>query len=287
MPIHNVSNNGAAGNDKNASGRTTFRPPWVKTEPKTTAAAPVAPALRPWSQRQKAALDADATSATAADSKPQMPTLKKTNATPNATVKPKGTIVHQISEDTDSVKNGLKSLLRKTEPSSTPTPTTTTTTTAPTRPNLAASKTLTGNNKAAVVKDEPDNATKMAPGTVDKAGKFVRPVLKKFVRPEPAPIPVKAPPLKPTVMAAPKKIESEESSEEEEDDDEEVDEEEEEEEETEEETETETETESESEEEVVVVPPKKSEFYYTSLYTKQTHRNRLNFVGDTVIDCYF
>lgn len=223
MPIHNVSNNNGA--DK--GGRTTFRPPWVKGDAQT----PSAPLLRPWSQRQKAVDAGDAAVATAKKEVdvPIVPTpavaLKKT---PLSAVKP------TVNEDVEGVKNGLKSLLRKTVE---PTP--------PAEEKRAQlGRTNFGARMASI--DEPA-------GTLEKPGKFVRPVLKKVARPEPAPIPPKAAPLKPVVMAPIKKDES--SSEEESSDEEEEVEEEVEEEET--ETETETETESESEEEKVVVTAKK------------------------------
>lgn len=230
MPIHNVSNNNNTANDKNASGRTTFRPPWVKGEATDQPAAPI---LRPWSQRQKATdAAAAATTTPSKDAKlqskeikvpVQVTSAKKTTAptaTSASTAKPAAKLQHQASEDVEGVKNGLRSMLRKTEP----------------QPPAVARKN----------DDEPSSA-----GSPDKSGKFVRPVLKKVVRPEPAPIPPKQPPLKPVVMAPIKKDES--SEEDESDDEEEV----EEEEETETETETETESESESEPEVVVA--KKSE----------------------------
>lgn len=235
MPIHNVSNaNNNNGADK--GGRTTFRPPWVKGDAQT----PAAPLLRPWSQRQKAVDAGDAAkpqskevkvpivSASAAAA--AVPALKKTTVPlSNSSVATKQP--PPVNEDVEGVKNGLKSLLRKAgEQTVAATPVA-----EEKRPQLG--RTNFGARMASV--DEP----------ADKPGKFVRPVLKKVARPEPAPIPPKAAPLKPVVMAPIKKDESEEEDSSEEEEEEEV-EEEEEEEET--ETETETETESESEEEVVV-----------------------------------
>lgn len=222
MPIHNVSSNNSSANDKNAGGRTTFRPPWVKGE---AAQQPAAPILRPWSQRQKATDATDGSGGAAAASSVASKDVKlqskeiKVPVQVASTAKPAARLQPQASEDVEGVKNGLRSMLRKTE-----------------------------QQPPAVSRKTDDDAS-----TQDKSGKFVRPVLKKVVRPEPAPIPPKAPPLKPVVMAPIKKDESSDEEDSDDDDDEEEVEEEE-------ETETETETESDSESEPEVVVAKKCEY---------------------------
>lgn len=227
MPITNVPNSAGAEKAPGGGGRSTFRPPWVKDGPQ-----PIPMPKAPWSKRQSLttpAADAAETKADTASAAPQLKSvklqskevkvpvvaaLKKTTASPLTTTKPKA------SEDTEVVKNGLQNLLRKTESI-----------------NEDDKKSPRGSIDSRMAAKKASEET-VAPGTVEKPGKFVRPVLKKVARVEAAPAPPKAAPPKPVVVAPIKKEESEEEetdSEEEET-----------------ETETETETESESEEEVVV-----------------------------------
>lgn len=234
MPINNVTNSGAE-KGPGGGGRTTFRPPWVKDGPQ-----PIPMPKAPWSKRQTTT--SDVADAKAESSEPVVPqlksvklqskevkvpvvsTLKKTAAPPlSATVKPK------VNEDTEGVKNGLQNLLRKSETINEDDGKST---------NKSSIDERMAAKKAAAAEASP-------PGSVDKPGKFVRPVLKKVAKVETAPPPVKAAPPKPVIVVPVKKVESESEEEETESEEE--------------ETETETETESESEEEAVVV--KKGENY--------------------------
>lgn len=232
MPINNVNSAGAE-KGPGGGGRTTFRPPWVKDGPQ-----PIPMPKAPWSKRQSLTTPADQ-SESKAEPTPEVPQLKNVKLqskeikvpvattlkkTPASQLKPK------VNEDTEVVKNGLQNLLRKTE--------------SVNEDDSKSTKSTIDERMAA----KKAAAEASAPGSVEKPGKFVRPVLKKVAKVEaaPAPPPTKALPPKPVVVAPAKKVESE--SEEEETDSEE------------EETETETETESESEEKPVVVKKGKHKF---------------------------
>lgn len=244
MPITNVNSAGAE-KGPGGGGRTTFRPPWVKDGPQ-----PIPMPKAPWSKRQSLTTPADLPEAKA-EPTPEVPqlksvklqskevkvpvvsALKKTPASQLTATKAK------VNEDTEGVKNGLQNLLRKTE-----------------SVNEDDSKSLksTIDERMAAKKAAAEAA---APGSLDKPGKFVRPVLKKVAKVEAAPAPpppAKVAPPKPVVVVPVKKVESE--SEEEETDSE--------------EEETETETETESEDEPVVV--KKGIFYVKELYLFSYHK---------------
>lgn len=230
MPINNVNSAGAE-KGPGGGGRTTFRPPWVKDG----GPQPIPMPKAPWSKRQSLTTPADLPEAKA-EPTPEVPQLKsvklqsKEVKVPIVSALKKTPVGHlnaskpKVSEDTEVVKNGLQNLLRKTE--------------SVNEDENKSTKSTIDERMAAKKAAASEAAT---PGSVEKPGKFVRPVLKKVAKVEPAPAPpaVKAAPTKPVVMVPIKKEESE--SDEEETDSEE------------EETETETETETESEKEEVVV----------------------------------
>ena len=232
MPINNVSKTSAASSaaDKGpgGGGRTTFRPPWVKESKDSPQA--------PWTKRNVTETPtkengqlttANATKEVKLQSKEvKVPITSVTKKTiPTLSKKPK---VTSDEESDEVVKKPIKKLVKTTEKDN-----------DEEKPKLAVTLKSVSN------RDAPAAVTKKEPGALEKPGKFVKPVLKKVARPEPAPLPPagdRTTPIKPTWKTEPKKEESDEESEEES---------------SEEETDTETETETESEEEDTVGSSKK------------------------------